>query len=129
MKEPIECLIIDDDKDDQEIFMMCIDKLDTDIQCNAADDAIQALSILSNTEYVPDFIFVDMNMPKMNGIECLKALNKMDRLKNSKIYMYSTTMEPSVLEEAIELGAADFIVKPVKTADLRDKMNKIFGLD
>jgi response regulator of citrate/malate metabolism len=123
------CLIIDDDSDDQEIFLMCVKKIDRDIDCQAMSSAIDAIAMLgSNKEYVPDYIFLDVNMPKLNGIDCLKALRNMKHLKFSKIFIYSTTSDGSALNESRRLGASDFIVKPSKTTELKEKLAKIFSI-
>ena len=124
-----ECLIIDDDRDDQEIFVMCANRISPDIHCSTADDGVEAVSMLqSNKEYIPLYIFIDVNMPKMNGIECLSILKNMERLKYSKIFMYSTTSETATLERSRLLGADDFIIKPSKSAELKEKLSKIFGI-
>jgi len=123
------CLIIDDDPDDREIFMMCVNKISDTIDCVTAKNGVDALELLENkTDLTPDFIFLDVNMPKMNGIECLKHLRKIDRLRNSKIFMYSTTSEGGIIKQSKELGAQDFIVKPVKISELREILSKIFGV-
>jgi PleD family two-component response regulator len=121
------CLIIDDDEDDQEIFMMCVGKISKNIDCMAISDCVEALSMMKTTPgYTPDYIFLDVNMPKMNGLACLKELKRIERLKNAKIMMYSTTSEKSVYEESKHLGATDFIIKPVNIAELKTRLSNIF---
>lgn len=121
-------MIIDDDDDDQEIFKMCLQAVNKNIDCISSYNGREAIDMLtSNPEFSPDYIFLDVNMPKMNGIECLKILHKIPRLKHTKIFMYSTTSEKSVLEESRELGAIDYIVKPNKTALLKEKLRNIFS--
>src|SRR4051812_49366309 len=100
MKEMRQCLIIDDDPDDQEIFLICVDQIKSDVHCIANSDSVDAITKLSSDgAYTPDYIFVDMNMPKMNGIECLKKLRSIARLNNTQIYMYSTTADGRAVEE------------------------------
>lgn len=124
-----ECLIIDDDQDDQEIFLMCLRKVSKDIECKAINDGVEAISLLSiNETYVPDYIFLDVNMPKMNGIDCLRILKNMPRLQYTRIFMYSTTSQGAALAQSKELGAEDFIVKPSKTTELKDKLSSIFKI-
>ncbi len=121
------CLIIDDDEDDQEIFMMCVGKISKNIDCLTISDCVEAISMMKTTpEYTPDYIFLDVNMPKMNGLACLKELKSIERLKNAKIMMYSTTSERGVYEESKQLGATDFIIKPANTAELKAKLSDIF---
>jgi DNA-binding response OmpR family regulator len=123
----IECMVIDDDRDDQEIFQLCVDRLEKDIYCTLCDNGVEALSYLSiNENYIPGYIFLDVNMPKMNGIDCLKELRRIDRLNGTIIFMYSTTSESSTLAEALKSGAKDFIIKPAKTADLVKRLSSIF---
>lgn len=124
-----ECLIIDDDEDDQEIFLMCLKKINPDINCRTMNNGVDAIAMLmSSYDYIPDYIFVDVNMPKMNGIDCLKILKNAERLKYSRIFMYSTTSEGSVLAQSKLLGAEEFIVKPSSATELREKLSKIFEI-
>ena len=129
MSEPKVCLIIDDDPDDQEIFEMCVKKVDNSIECRTSDSGVEAISMLiSNPDFIPNYIFLDVNMPKMSGLECLKELRTIDRLKDSKIFMYSTTTENKMLIESKSLGADDFIIKPTKTSELKEKLHTIFQM-
>ncbi len=124
----MQCLIIDDDVDDREIFLMCMNEVNKDIICTTCTDAVDAIAMLdSNPAYIPKYIFIDVNMPKLNGILCLGVLKKMDRLRDSKMYMYSTTADPSAIDISKELGADDFIVKPVKITDLKATLTAIFA--
>ncbi len=65
----------------------------------------------------------------MNGIECLEHIKKIDRLRDTKVFMYSTTTESSVVNKAKDLGADDFTVKPCSITALIDKLTKIFAAD
>jgi CheY-like chemotaxis protein len=128
MREIKECLIIDDDQDDREIFLICIQKINECVNCQTADDGVDAISMLKSKEdYIPDFIFIDVNMPKLNGLECLKKIKEFDRLKNTKVFMYSTTAETVMEDKCKEFGAAGFIIKPAKTALLKEKLVEIFN--
>jgi CheY-like chemotaxis protein len=128
MKELRQCFIIDDDQDDQEIFLMCVSDINPNIDCRTASNGAEAVEMLeSQKDYAPDYIFLDVNMPKMNGIECLGHLKKMDWLRNTKIFIYSTTSEKSVVEESKALGADDFIVKPTKMSVLKEALSGIFN--
>jgi CheY-like chemotaxis protein len=129
MQSTKECLIIDDDIDDQEIFLMCLKKINKDIHCTTMNNGVDAISMLqSNLQYIPNYVFIDVNMPKLNGIDCLRSIKNIPRLKYSKIFMYSTTSENATVEESMRLGADDFIVKPAKTAELKVKLSKIFEI-
>jgi CheY-like chemotaxis protein len=123
------CLLVEDDLDDQEIFLMCLKSLNMNTECSVANNGREALEKFNaEPDYVPDFIFLDVNMPKMNGIECLREIRNIERLKTVKVYMYSTTSERSVIERSKELGATEFIVKPEKTSELKDKLYRILEI-
>lgn len=122
----MRCLLVDDDLDDQEVFLMTLGKINKDIECLTANNGVEALSLLKKENwFVPDYIFLDVNMPKMNGIECLRNLKELSQLNGSKIFMYSTTSEASVLEKSKKLGAEDFIVKPSSLAVLKETLSAI----
>jgi CheY-like chemotaxis protein len=123
------CLIIDDDLDDQEVFLMCLEKMNAGVTCLTANSGVEALAMLSsNEDYTPHYIFLDVNMPKMNGIECLRKIRAIERLNQSRIFMYSTTSEKNVVKESKALGADDFIIKPAKILALKEKLAEIFGI-
>jgi CheY-like chemotaxis protein len=125
---PIKCFIIDDDLDDQEIFLMCVREINSNIHCLTCNSGVEAISMLeSDPGYIPEFIFIDVNMPKMNGNMCLGILKNMERLRHTKFFMYSTTSEPSALNSSRSLGADDFIIKPVKIAELKERLSGIFS--
>jgi len=123
-----QCLLVDDDLDDQEVFLMTLEKINKNITCLTANNGVEALSLLTAQDsFVPDYIFLDVNMPKMNGIECLKNIKSIAHLRNCKVFMYSTTSETSVLEKSKTLGATDFIVKPVSPAVLKETLSEILN--
>jgi PleD family two-component response regulator len=122
-----KCFLIDDDHDDQEIFGMAMESISTPLDCVYADDAIQALEILkTDSEFTPDYIFIDFNMPRMNGIQCLQEIRKMTRLAGSRIIMYSTSSEKKLMDRSRESGAHDFIVKPSSIALLTTRLEEVF---
>lgn len=124
-----ECLLIDDDVDDQEIFEMCVEKISGEINFKGLTDSVNAISILTtDTAYTPDYIFLDVNMPKMNGMQCLAVLRQIERLNACKIFMYSTTSDEEMVAKSKKQGAADFIIKPARAAELKEKLIGIFGI-
>jgi iron complex outermembrane receptor protein len=126
MKRTPTAFLIDDDMDDHEIFSYAMEKADENVQCVFANDGIHALEKINSEEaFVPDFIFIDVNMPRMNGRQCLLELKKIDRLKNTPVFMYSTSADPNEIEENIKLGATDFIIKPSDVNDLSGILRRI----
>lgn len=121
MKTPgnISILLVDDDLDDQEIFLLTMQDTGTDVDCEFACDGIQALEKLGQVTYEPHLIFIDINMPKMNGLELLAELKQNPRLGATPIYMYSTSDQKEIVSRCMELGASGFMKKSPDIDELR----------
>ena len=113
-----DCILIEDDQDDQEIFLMALEKANAQTNCVIANDGVEGLKALSDLSYSPQYIFVDINMPKMNGIECLRQIRKLDHLRDSRVIMYSTSSDAGIARQCKDLGADDFLTKPPGFAPL-----------
>jgi len=107
-----QLLYIDDDEDDQEIFQMAITEINDSIHCIAANDALEALQKLINAEWKPEVIFLDLNMPVMDGQEFLQEVRKRNELRDIPVIIWSTSSHPSIVQLLKEMGAHDFITKP-----------------
>jgi DNA-binding NtrC family response regulator len=114
----LNCFLIDDDPDDQEIFCMALEDMHKKVNCIYVSDGVDALKKLKDKTQIPDYVFIDMNMPRMNGNQCLKEIKKIDHLKEVPVYMYSTSADPESVAETKRLGAAGFIVKPTSVSEL-----------
>lgn len=125
---PVEktCFLIDDDIDDQEIFALALSQIGEQFQCLVANNGYEGLQILKNQIKLPHYIFLDLNMPRMNGKECLKEIKKIDRLKNIPVIIYSTSSSIIDIADARSLGASDFITKPFSVKDLTDILRDLF---
>jgi CheY-like chemotaxis protein len=119
------CILIDDDQDDQEIFLMALRKADPQINCLVANDGVEGLKTLLDFSCAPSYIFVDINMPKINGIECLRQIRKLDHLRDSRVIMYSTSADAGIIRQCKELGADDFLTKPSGLAPLVTSLSNI----
>ena len=94
-------------------FSLALKKMDETNECVFAKDGELGLQMIRSDEnFQPDYVFIDYNMPRMNGLECLVELKKMDRFRDTPVYMYSTTDNPTTMDESKKLGATGFIVKP-----------------
>ena len=126
MKKQIVCMLIDDDIDDKEIFEIALSDLNHDIDFKYATGGVEALEMFSrDTNLIPDYIFLDLNMPRMNGSQCLTEIKNIERLKNVPVIMYSTSSNPKFIEESKMLGAFDYVIKPPSISDLSKLLSKI----
>lgn len=123
----VSCLLIDDDTDDHEIFKLALDAIDSTILCVCLNRSMQAIEKLkSDKSFLPKIIFVDINMPVMNGVECLAEIKKIDHLKDVPVVFYSTFADSDKISEMKQLGAAEYFEKPADMDVLIDKLSSIF---
>jgi CheY-like chemotaxis protein len=119
--------LVDDDEDDQLFFLEALKEIDDSIQFGFAENGKKALSKLSSMVQLPDLIFMDINMPELNGFECLKELKRCDRLKTVPVIMLSTSISLQDMSYSKELGAEMFYTKPNSYNKLRELLKKILG--
>ena len=118
-------LIIDDDTDDVELFCETLAGINGGIGCLSAGNGQEGLLLLKKTELLPDLIFLDLNMPRMNGKQCLKELKANERFREIPVIIYTTSRIKDDMRETMQLGASGFITKPFRTADIRKAVIKI----
>lgn len=118
----ITFMIIDDDDDDKFFFKEATESMIISSACLEANDGADALNLLRKAEQLPDFIFLDVNMPKMDGRECLKELKKDIKLKNIPVIMYSTSFSRESIEEFCSLGALHYLYKPTDMNTLPEQI-------
>jgi len=120
--------IADDDPDDRELFIEALRTIDPDCDCITAIDGEEALHKLNNgLPQLPDFIFLDLNMPRVSGKECLAAIKKNAKLNQIPVIIYSTSAEKKDMSETIQSGAAYFLQKPNRFDDLSKALENIIA--
>ena len=118
--------LIDDDIDDQEIFEMALKEVQPLAQCIFADDGIFALEKLkTDASFLPHVIFIDINMPRMNGVQCLSEIKRSSRFHHIPAFMYSTSAESTIVEECLKIGASGFIKKEIYLEDLQKQLTQV----
>jgi CheY-like chemotaxis protein len=118
---PKTILFIDDDEDDKYFFSEAAHKLDSNITCVFAGNGQAALDLLQTDDtQTPDIIFVDINMPKMGGLEFLKKIKQCPKLGKIPVFVYSTSKLESEFQEATLLGALHFFIKPLHIHKIRE---------
>ena len=111
-------LLIDDDDDDGFLFAAALRELDKSIAFVHYLDGEKALHDLKSFKLNPDCIFLDLNMPRMSGIEVLRELKTVKRLWHIPIIICSTTKNKEHIDTVMALGAEKFISKPNSIKDL-----------
>ena len=126
--EALNFLVIDDDEDDME---MIVDSLNNNMdvkQVTSALDAAKGVAALKSGEMVPDLIFLDINMPAMDGFEVQKILSEDPKLADIPIVFLTTSARRDDVLRALRGTAVRYIVKPDRFADLNDKTAEVIRL-
>lgn len=112
--KPTIIYVADDDEDDRLFISDAIRKLDLTIKIVEAADGDDLLNLieLENTEEANILILLDMNMPRVTGIEALQTIRANDRLKHIPAVMISTSSDKNLIDEAYQTGVNAFIKKP-----------------
>jgi CheY-like chemotaxis protein len=98
------------------------------IRVDHAMSGIEAVEMLKSYKVgkLPDFIFLDLNMHIMTGIECLTELKTIPDISEIPVIIFSTTLNEKIIYTTLQLGAFDHIEKPNKAEDLDNYLNRIF---
>ena len=122
--------IADDDLDDQELFIAALKGIDNFCTCITASNGHDALQQLREmNEPLPDFIFLDLNMPRLDGRQSLAAIREIKKFKDTPVIIYSTSAELRDIEETTKLGATHFLQKPNRFEDLLKALQDILSRD
>ena len=94
------------------------------VETNNGEDALKLLSEMDN---LPDIILLDLNMPKVNGIEFLNILKNDESLKYIPTVILTTSCNQKELHECFKIGVSGYILKPLKYEEYVDKINKVLS--
>jgi CheY-like chemotaxis protein len=109
IKDVIKILYIDDDSDDRELFKEALSEVTTKYQLQLASNGVEAMKMIQ--EFLPDIIFLDINMPLKSGKECLAEIRKEEKFTNTPVIMISTSVNKIDVEETYQNGANIYAVK------------------
>ena len=118
--------IADDDSDDLLLFRDALEKVDPAIKLENVSNGIALLSLLNHMS--PDLLFLDLDMPGKNGLECLVEIRKNPSQDLLPIVVFSSTTRPANIETAYEMGADLFFIKPANFNDLIVSIKAILAL-
>ena len=127
-KKPL-LFLVDDDLDDLMLFKDAIREIDPSIAIMTAGNGVDALKKLTDGMILePDYIFIDLNMPLMNGIQCLQEIKKMPNLSHIPVIIYSTSSYERDILQTIKNGAFSYIIKPFSFHELREKLREVLQI-
>lgn len=120
-------ILAEDDVDDQNIFQIALEEIDSAIETQFASNGHELLNLLQTNR--PDLLFLDLEMPYKNGLECLIEMKNNPALENIPVVVFSSTTKPSNIQAAYEVGAHLFFIKPPIYSDYLSSIKAIFKLD
>lgn len=113
-----ELFLVDDDEDDQEFFLSVLPGIDEALTCEVASNGKLALEQLERRPKNPDMIFLDLNMPVMDGSQFLAEIKQHPKLKDIPVVILTTGSDAATVETSKMLGATHFMTKPAKLSQL-----------
>lgn len=121
--------IADDDEDDQLLFQEVIRELPYLVHLSMARDGEETLKVLENMPQLPDLLFLDLNMPIINGLECLQEMKRNPKLMHLPVVIFSTSSFPGNINKVYELGAHLYIRKPNDFSTFKRAIQHVFSIN
>ena len=123
-------LLADDDKDDLDDFMEAFNSLQLNIEVLAVKNGIDLMEYLNDpSTKIPDLVFLDLNISKKSGLECLIEIRKIKQLKNLTIVIYSTSSSEKDMEDTFVNGANVYIKKPAHLTVLKKLLSQVLTIN
>ena len=127
--KPLNILLADDDTDDCIFFKQAVEELVLPTQLTAVHDGEQLMKLLANeTNELPHVLFLDLNMPRKNGFECLEEIKISEKLKQLPVVIFSTSFEQEVVNRLYQNGAQYFIRKPSEFSQFKKIIQQTLAL-
>ena len=108
----VNILLADDDSDDCLFFKDVLDELHLPTLLTTVHNGEQLMEVLLNSDELPDILFLDLNMPRKNGFECLSEIKQTQKLNQVPVIIFSTSFVPDVVALLYQNGAHHYICKP-----------------
>lgn len=126
----IYIMLADDDEDDRLFFTDAFEELKMNTKVSTFDDGEELMEYLNKEDVIlPNVLFLDLNMPKKNGITCLNEIKANDKFSDIAIAIYSTSASEEDIEETFVLGANIYIKKPSDFNKLKKALSDVVTIN
>ncbi|MCK0123069.1 response regulator [Gelidibacter sp. F2691] len=123
-------VLADDDEDDRLFFVEAFEELKIQTKVEVYKDGIELMNALNQPQSVlPNILFLDLNMPKKSGLECLIEIKENERFKDIAIAIYSTSASEEDIENTFVQGANIYIKKPSAFNDLKKILSDVVTIN
>lgn len=128
-KKNLHILLADDDEEDRELFITALQEVAPEVQITVARDGRELMNLLSKAEgFLPDIVFLDLNMPVKNGYECLEEIRADETIAAVPVVIYSTSTSREHIDDTYRKGADLYICKPESFNELKQIAGKLLSL-
>ncbi|HEX2922286.1 MAG TPA: response regulator [Bacteroidales bacterium] len=128
--DALHIILADDDEDDRTFFKEALQEMKVKTRVTLVNDGIQLMNYLNQPgNSLPNVVFLDLNMPLKNGMDCLIEIRKNKRLKDLAVAIYSTSSSEEYIEEAFVKGANIYIKKPDDFNILKVILEQVINLN
>ena len=125
-KEYTFVMLADDDEDDRMFFSDAFSEIKINTKLRTCNDGAELMEYLNKEDSVlPELLFLDINMPKKNGIECLEEIKANPKFKNIAVAIYSTSSSDEHVEDTFVKGANVYIKKPNDFSTLKKVLSEV----
>lgn len=129
-ESPMRILLADDDEDDRTFFSEAIAELKMSNQLTLFNDGKDLMDYMNNPDSpLPHILFLDLNMPYKNGLDCLKEIRGDQRFKNVSVAIYSTSSSEKDIENTFIEGANIYIKKPNDFSELKKVIKEVVHMN
>ena len=127
LKETKSVFLADDDKDDCFLFEEALSEIASSVKLTMVHDGEQLMQLLTKRMDLPRFLFLDLNMPRKNGFECLREIKGDERLKELAVIIFSTSFQQDAADWLYKNGAQHYVRKPSDFTELKKIIQKIIS--
>ena len=128
MLDPINIFIAEDDQDDLIIFADALKEIEPNVNIHSFGNGNELMDAMLNSGTIPDIIFLDINMPYANGMECLRELRNDIRFLRVPVIMLTTSGTREDIMDSFYAGATRYITKPNEFRSLLNVLEQLFML-
>ena len=126
---PKHIFLADDDDDDRLLFNDVLKELPANVKLTVARDGEHLMTLLKEVKELPDILFLDLNMPLKNGFECLEEIKHNPRFLELPVIIFSTSSQPSAIEQVYQSGAILYVRKPNDFTNLKKVIHYVLSVN
>lgn len=127
LSSPLRLLLADDDKDDRFFFGKALKEFPIQTQLDTVSDGAELMAYLKKTVKLPDILFLDLNMPRKNGMECLAEIKSNVKLKSIPVVIYSTSLHEDIAD-LLYKGGAHYYIRKTELSELKKILLQVLTL-